>query len=70
MYTSPSYRRQLAREHELTRRHIAQTRNDLTMLWRGELHYPLTRKKYRKLLRTTLDQLEAMLEAIECEWYG
>jgi hypothetical protein len=61
---------QLAREHELTRRHIAQTRNDLAMLRRGELHHPLTRKKYRRLLRTTLDQLEVALEEIECEWCG
>ena len=65
-----SRRQQLGREHELTRRHIVQTHSELATLRRGELWHPLTRRKYRRLLRATLDELEETLEEIECEWYG
>ena len=66
----PYHQVQLAREHERTRRQVAEARRELAMLRRGELWHPLSRREYRELLRADLDELETALEEIEREWHG
>ena len=66
----PYHQVQLAREHERTRRQVAEARRELAMLRRGELWHPLTRREYRALLRANLVELESTLEEIEQEWDG
>ncbi len=40
------------------------------MLDRGELWHPLTEDEYRDRLYAEVEDWEAMVEAIEGEWYG
>ena len=37
---------------------------------RGELWHPLSEDKYRELLYAEVEDLEAMVAAIEGEWYS